>query len=63
MTTINVDIDALRDYLMNHTSTAAFSGFPAAILNVADIQSMSPRELCEKAEDMAAPFASGRSRP
>ena len=31
---------------------AAFSGFPAALLDVADIEDMDGYELCEKAEDL-----------
>ena len=47
-----IDADALRDYLMDYCGSAAFSGFPAAIIDVAEIESMSGEELCEKAEEL-----------
>ena len=47
-----IRIDELRDYMEDYYGTAAFNGFPAAIMDVADIESMSPYELCQKAEDM-----------
>lgn len=47
-----IDVDALRDYLMDYCGTAAFSGFPAALLDVADIEDMDGHELCRKAEDL-----------
>ena len=47
-----IDVDALRDYMMDSCGTAMFSGFPAAFLDVADIESMSGEELCRKAESM-----------
>lgn len=47
-----IDVDALRDYLMDYCGTAAFSGFPAALPDVADIEDMDGHELCRKAEDL-----------
>ena len=47
-----IDTDELRDYLEDYCGTAAFSGFPAALLDVADIEDMDGYELCEKAEDL-----------
>ena len=47
-----IDTDALRDYLMDYCGSAAFSGFPAAIIDVAEIEGMSGEELCEKAEEL-----------
>lgn len=47
-----IDVDALRRELKERCGTAAFSGFPAAILDVADIERMSGRELCRLAERM-----------
>lgn len=47
-----IDIDRLRDYMKDYAGTAVFNGFPAAILDVADIESMDSHELCKKAEDM-----------
>lgn len=47
-----IDVDKLRQYLLDYCGTAMMSGFPAALVDVADIESMNPRELCKKAEDM-----------
>lgn len=47
-----IDIDALRDYLLDYCGTALFSGFPAALLDVADIESLDGEELCAKAEEL-----------
>lgn len=47
-----IDIDALRDYLMDYCGTAAFSGFPAAMLDAMDIEDMDGAALCRKAEDL-----------
>lgn len=47
-----IDVDKLRDYLEEYTGTAAFNGFPAAILDTIDIEDMDPLELCRKAEDL-----------
>lgn len=47
-----IDTDELRYYLEDYCGTAAFSGFPAALLDVADIEDMDGYELCEKAENL-----------
>ena len=47
-----IDVDALREYMRDYCGTAMFSGFPAALLDLSDIDSMDPHELCEKAEEM-----------
>ena len=47
-----IDTDELRDYLEDYCGTTASSGFPAALLDVADIENMDGYELCEKAEDL-----------
>ncbi len=47
-----IDVDKLRQYLLDYCGTAMMSGFPTALVDVADIESMDPRELCKKAEDM-----------
>ncbi len=49
---MQIDVDALREYLLDYCGTVAFSGFPAAMLDVADIEGMGGYELCEKAEDL-----------
>lgn len=47
-----IDVDALRAYLLDYCGTAMFGGFPAALLDVAEIERMDACELCRKAEDM-----------
>lgn len=47
-----IDVDALREYMRDYCGTAMFSGFPAALLDLSDIDSMDPHDLCEKAEEM-----------
>ena len=47
-----IDVDALRDYLMDYCGTAMFSGFPAAVLDLSDIEDMDGEELCRAAEDL-----------
>lgn len=47
---MEIDVDELRDYMVDYCGSAAFSGFPAAILDVVDIERMDGYELCEKVE-------------
>ena len=47
-----IDVDALRDYLEDYCGTAVFNGFPAALVDLADVSGMSGYELCEKAEEL-----------
>ena len=47
-----IDVDKLREYLKDYCGTAMFIGFPAALLDLADIDRMDGYELCRKAEDM-----------
>ena len=47
-----IDIDALREYLKYYVGAAMFNGFPAALLDLADIDSMDGIELCKKAESL-----------
>ena len=49
---MEIDVDELRDYMVDYCGTAAFSDSPAAILEVVDIERMDGYELCEKAEDL-----------
>ena len=49
---IDIDVEALREYLLDSCGTAAFAGFPAAMLDAADIEGASPDEFCEKAEEL-----------
>ena len=45
-----IDVDALRDYMLDYCGSAMMSGFPAALLDVADIERADGRELCRMAE-------------
>ena len=47
---IRMDADALRDYLLVFCGSALFSGFPAAVLDVVDIEQADSYELCQMAE-------------
>ncbi len=47
---IEVDVDALREYLLDYCGTATFSGFPAAVLDVVNIEQTDGYELCQIAE-------------
>lgn len=47
---IDVDIDQLREGLLDRAGSAAGVGFPAAMLDVMDIEDESPRELLARAE-------------
>ena len=47
-----IDVDELRDYLLDYCGTAMMSGFPVAVLDVADIERASGHELCRIAESM-----------
>lgn len=47
-----LDVDDLRDYLMDYTGTAAFSGFPAAMLDVMGIQNIDAHELRAQADGL-----------
>ena len=47
---INVDVDQLREGLLDCAGSAAGVGFPAAMLDVIDIEDESPQELLARAE-------------
>lgn len=47
-----IDVDKLRDYMTDYFGTAMFNGFPAAVLDLSDIERMSGHELCQKAESL-----------
>ena len=49
---MTIDVDALRDYLMDYCGSAMLSGFDAAVLDLAEIEDMDGYELCEKAEEL-----------
>lgn len=50
MALVDIDVDALRAYLLDYCGTAMFSGFPVAVLDVVDIERASGEELCRIAE-------------
>ena len=50
MTRINVD--KLRRHLQSYCGSAAFSGFPAAAIDLIEVESASDMELCHIAERM-----------
>lgn len=47
---IDVDVDQLRESLLDCAGSAAGVGFPAAMLDVVDIEDESPQELLARAE-------------
>lgn len=47
---IEVDVDQLRESLLDRAGSAADVGFPAAMLDVMDIEDESPQELLDRAE-------------
>ena len=52
MTDVIVDIEALRAYMIDYVGTAMMNGFPAAILDLSEIECMNPCELIKKAEEL-----------
>lgn len=47
---IDVDVDQLRESLLDRAGSAAGVGFSAAMLDVVDIEGESPQELLTRAE-------------
>lgn len=47
---IDVDVDQLRESLLDRAGSAAGVGFLAAILDVVDVEDESPQELLARAE-------------
>lgn len=47
---INVDVDQLHEGLLDRAGSAAGVGFPAAMLDVMDIEGESPQQLLVRAE-------------
>ena len=48
---MSFDIDKLREVLTDYYGTAAFSGMPAAMMEVFDIQNESDLQLLKRAEE------------
>lgn len=49
---VQIDVDALRSYMLDYCGTAMFAGWSAAIADVAEIESLGAYELCQKAEEL-----------
>ena len=47
-----IDVDELRDYMKDYCGSAMMSGFPAAVLDVVDVERASGEELCRMVEQM-----------
>ena len=47
-----IDVDELRDYMKDYCGSAMMSDFPAAVLDVVDVERASGEELCRMAEQM-----------
>lgn len=47
---IDVDVDQLRESLLDRAGSAAGAGFPAAMLDVMDIEDESSQEFLSRAE-------------
>lgn len=47
-----IDVDALRAYLVDYFGTATFNGFPAAVVDLSDVERMDGYELCRLAEEL-----------
>lgn len=52
-----IDVEALRHHLSDLAGTAVFSGFEAALLDLADIELMDGVELCRHAETLGVDLA------
>jgi hypothetical protein len=50
---IKVDVERLRERLVDECGVAAFNGSPAAMFDAWDVERMGGNELCEKAEELA----------
>lgn len=48
---IRIDVDELRDYMRDYYGTAAFNGFPAAMMDMWDLDRMGDYEVVEKAAE------------
>lgn len=47
---MTIDVDKLRDALMDYYGSAMTSGFPMAVIELGDVESASPQELVEMAQ-------------
>lgn len=58
ITVATVDVDALRKCLIDYCGSAMASGFPAAVLDVSDIEHADGEELCGIAERLGIDLTS-----
>lgn len=49
---VRVDIDELRDCLVDYCGTAVYSGSPAAVIDLAEIEYANAEELFRKAKEL-----------
>ena len=49
---MNINIEKLRNYLINYYGTAMSSGFPMAVIDLSDVESASDDELIEIANSL-----------
>lgn len=59
---IRVDVDRLRERMLDDCGTAAFGGFPAAAADAWEIENMSGEELCREAERRGIDLMNYKSR-
>ena len=53
---MQIDIDKLRKDLIDFYGTAAYNGFPAAMMDVIDIENASPEKLVQLANRTGFPL-------
>ena len=44
---MTVNVDKLRNHLIDYYGSAMYSGFPAAVIEVMDVETASPEELID----------------
>lgn len=49
---VKVDIEELRNCLVDYCGTAMYSGFPASVIDLAEIEYANAEELFRKAEEL-----------
>ena len=59
---IQVDVERLREYMLDEFGSATFSGFPAAAVDAWEIEGMDGYELCQQAEEMGIDLRGFQSR-
>ncbi len=47
-----MDVSSLRDRLRDYYGTAMASGFPMAVIELSEVESMSDEEVLERAEEL-----------